>query len=292
MTARTLRLLREEWTAPLIAERDTARIEALRLRGALEWYADEANYNEDDVPGECVGAATDPETGAFEGEWDPDRGGTARAALSASPVSEAGQYGRNFRAAIADIHKLPPSERSAMSNRAGPSSSSEEGERVSRLAELVERSGELHTNLGPANEIDRELKVWPIYFDDILDGSKSWEIRRNDAQGFGAGRWVRFREWDPDREKYTGRTVDRFVTYVAALDRLPGMDGLVGMTLAPWKAPAPPSLRERLTSDEAVVAWRAAAGILPAWAPTTASDDVIHRRLERFADYLNRTEGR
>lgn len=29
------------------------------------------------------------------------------------------QYGRNFREAIAQIHKLPPSERSAMSNRQG-----------------------------------------------------------------------------------------------------------------------------------------------------------------------------
>lgn len=53
-----------------------------RVREALEFYADEGNYNEDDAPGECVGAATDPETGAFEAEWDPDRGGCARAALA------------------------------------------------------------------------------------------------------------------------------------------------------------------------------------------------------------------
>jgi hypothetical protein len=80
-------------------------------------------------------------------------------------------------------------------------------------------------------EYARELKCWPIYFDDIVSGAKTWEVRRNDAEGFGAGCWIRLREWDPDRGRYTGREVDRFVTYVAALDRLAGMDGLVGMTL-------------------------------------------------------------
>lgn len=30
------------------------------------------------------------------------------------------QYGKNFRDAVASIQKLPPTERSAMSNRPGP----------------------------------------------------------------------------------------------------------------------------------------------------------------------------
>jgi len=98
--------------------------------------------------------------------------------------------------------------------------------------ELIELANEMHAGLGP-REIDRELKVWPIYFDDVVSGAKTWEVRRNDEEGFGAGCWIRLREWDPERERYTGREVDRFVTYVAALDRLPGMDGLVGMTLVP-----------------------------------------------------------
>lgn len=40
-----------------------------------------------------------------------------REVLSETDTPTAGEYGRNFREAIADIKKLPPSERSAMSNR-------------------------------------------------------------------------------------------------------------------------------------------------------------------------------
>jgi hypothetical protein len=43
-----------------------------------------------------------------------------RVPASSSPPSS-GEYGRNYRKAMADIKKLPPSERSAMSNRTRPS---------------------------------------------------------------------------------------------------------------------------------------------------------------------------
>lgn len=68
-----------------------------------------------------------------------------------------------------------------------------------------------------------QLKTHPPYFDAILDGSKPFEVRRND-RGFEVGDILRLREWDPNQlvvmpwgpfsGDYTGREVSKRVTYV------------------------------------------------------------------------------
>ncbi len=58
-----------------------------------------------------------------------------------------------------------------------------------------------------------ELKTWPSYFQAILDGDKTFEVRRDD-RGFHAGDTLRLREWEPKDKRYTGRTVDVRVTYL------------------------------------------------------------------------------
>jgi hypothetical protein len=75
--------------------------------------------------------------------------------------------------------------------------------------------------------MEHELKTWPIYFDRIEDGSKTFEIRRND-RGFQAGDTLRLREYNPagDHEacadencqtkRYTGREVFRKIGFVAS----------------------------------------------------------------------------
>lgn len=60
-----------------------------------------------------------------------------------------------------------------------------------------------------------ELKVWPPYFAVLLNGSKTFELRKNDRR-FAVGDVLRLREYDPVPNTYTGRQVERRVTYVLA----------------------------------------------------------------------------
>jgi hypothetical protein len=56
-----------------------------------------------------------------------------------------------------------------------------------------------------------ELKTWPEFFEHVLDGLKPFEVRKMDRL-FASGDTVRLREWNGDG--YTGRVVDRTITYV------------------------------------------------------------------------------
>lgn len=70
--------------------------------------------------------------------------------------------------------------------------------------------------------MQHELKVWPAYFARLLDGSKTFEIRRDD-RGFQPGDRLTLREWNPTGTTtlfggvgaYTGRQVVRTVGFVA-----------------------------------------------------------------------------
>lgn len=42
-----------------------------------------------------------------------------------------------------------------------------------------------------------ELKCWPEYFAAILDGLKTWEVRKDDRGGFNVGDELELREWTP-----------------------------------------------------------------------------------------------
>lgn len=57
-----------------------------------------------------------------------------------------------------------------------------------------------------------ELKTWPGYFERVLDGTKGFDIRRDD-RGFAVGDVLELREWDPVTEGYSGRSQVRRVTY-------------------------------------------------------------------------------
>jgi hypothetical protein len=64
---------------------------------------------------------------------------------------------------------------------------------------------------------EHELKTWPEYFAALLDGTKTFEYRRND-RGFRVGDVLHLREWDSITGHYTGREMRRRVTYVLSTD--------------------------------------------------------------------------
>ena len=58
-----------------------------------------------------------------------------------------------------------------------------------------------------------EKKVWPEYFQAILEGKKNFELRLNDFE-INEGDTLFLREWDPEIKNYTGREINKAVTYV------------------------------------------------------------------------------
>jgi hypothetical protein len=58
-----------------------------------------------------------------------------------------------------------------------------------------------------------EKKTWPDYFETILSGEKKFDLRLADFE-CSKGDVIAFKEWDPAVGKFTGRSVEKEVTFV------------------------------------------------------------------------------
>ncbi|PIZ58546.1 hypothetical protein COY23_00435 [bacterium (Candidatus Torokbacteria) CG_4_10_14_0_2_um_filter_35_8] len=58
-----------------------------------------------------------------------------------------------------------------------------------------------------------EKKIWPEYFQEVLNGNKNFELRLADFE-CNPGDVLVLREWDPKEKKYTGREIEKEITYV------------------------------------------------------------------------------
>jgi hypothetical protein len=56
-------------------------------------------------------------------------------------------------------------------------------------------------------------KTWPGYFNDVASGKKNYELRLNDFE-VNEGDVMLLEEWNPETKEYTGRKVEKKVTYV------------------------------------------------------------------------------
>jgi hypothetical protein len=61
--------------------------------------------------------------------------------------------------------------------------------------------------------LEHELKILPKYFRAVNLGDKTFELREND-RNFRVGDELILKEWDPENEKYTGRTITRYISYI------------------------------------------------------------------------------
>lgn len=59
-----------------------------------------------------------------------------------------------------------------------------------------------------------EKKVWPEYFQKILEDKKTFELRLADWE-CNEGDILVLQEWDPVTKEFTGRTIEKEVSYVA-----------------------------------------------------------------------------
>lgn len=64
-----------------------------------------------------------------------------------------------------------------------------------------------------------EKKCWPDWFEKIYSGEKNFEIRLADFD-VSEGDILVLREWDPKTKDYTGRQIEKKVTFVAKMKDL------------------------------------------------------------------------
>ena len=65
-----------------------------------------------------------------------------------------------------------------------------------------------------------ELKIAPIYYQQVFLGYKNFEIRKNDRD-FNAGDRVFLKEFDVDSQVYTGRQLIADIGYVCDYEQKP-----------------------------------------------------------------------
>ena len=56
-------------------------------------------------------------------------------------------------------------------------------------------------------------KIWPEYFEAVVSGKKKYELRLNDF-AVEEGDILVLEEWDQKTKQYTGRSIEKKVTYV------------------------------------------------------------------------------
>lgn len=59
-----------------------------------------------------------------------------------------------------------------------------------------------------------EKKIWPKYFDAIASGKKRYELRLADWD-CKEGDILVLKEWNPETKQYSGRQIEKRVSYVA-----------------------------------------------------------------------------
>jgi len=58
-----------------------------------------------------------------------------------------------------------------------------------------------------------EKKIWGEYFDKVASGEKNFDLRLADWK-ISVGDTLILREWNKDKKEYTGRQIERKVTYL------------------------------------------------------------------------------
>ena len=80
-----------------------------------------------------------------------------------------------------------------------------------------------------------KLKTWPVFFEAIMNGIKTFEVRYNDRR-FKVGDRLDLFEFDPDameNGEYTGRHCHRFISYILDTNPFIDLKGYIILGLQP-----------------------------------------------------------
>lgn len=67
-----------------------------------------------------------------------------------------------------------------------------------------------------------ELKIWPEYYNELIQGNKNFEIRKHDRD-FQVDDILRLREWEESSKSYTGRESTAVITYILTNKEFKGL---------------------------------------------------------------------
>lgn len=76
------------------------------------------------------------------------------------------------------------------------------------------------------------LKTWAVFYADVLNGSKTFEVRKDD-RGFVVGDILHLQEFNPVTESFTGRTCARRISYILPGGQFGIAQGFVVMGIQP-----------------------------------------------------------
>jgi hypothetical protein len=66
-----------------------------------------------------------------------------------------------------------------------------------------------------------DLKTWPVFFQSIWCGNKTFEIRKND-RAFKELDEITLVEYDPSTSSFSGRRIHGVITYITDFAQQPG----------------------------------------------------------------------
>jgi len=78
-----------------------------------------------------------------------------------------------------------------------------------------------------------KLKTWPVFYDDVESGVKTFEIREND-RNFQVGDTLILEKFEPETGEYTGESISVKVDYTICMNILPGFPkefNFIGMAI-------------------------------------------------------------
>ena len=83
---------------------------------------------------------------------------------------------------------------------------------------MLGRAGPTHSErrVRKFRQIVHTVKSWPQFFEPMLSGVKTHDVRRVTDRNYQAGDLLRLQEFDPQSESFTGRELLVRITYVTS----------------------------------------------------------------------------